>query len=575
MQASTTAYTRRKTVYDLSCWLPLLVGISASIVAFNAQYEGFFNPYIINGDVPQHIYWMQQFRDSELFKNDLLTEFAKSIQPWGAVFVYRLFASVIEPLFLCKILPVVLCAISSVYLFKLLRHLAGPLAGLIGAALFLVMPVFQGVLAGGTPRAYSYPLIISFLYFLSRRDYFKTAVVLVLQPLFYPSVFFICGLTFFLTLLGDRSAVVLQLQLIKVRWFIVSVVIGISILGAKYILASNSDLGGIVTKQQVENWPELGVNGRYAIIPTSPIHSALMQQTRATLMSFITESPLYFASRLVRPDSVHPGQIKDLLALICPFVFAALTLFVLLESRKGQFRISAELIYLFIASLVMYVAADWLFLRLWLPARYIQYSIPLIIVMILSIAMMTLIDKLRPVSVRNICACALLIVLGLHFDLNKNVGMDDQSANQELFKYMETLPKDALIAAHPATADYIPTFSRRKVFLNYELSQPYVDKYWFAIRARTFEFFDAYYSSDGSEILRFCAKHNIDYLVVDRRHFSPTYLKAKKVYFEPFNSYIKELMAKQARYAILDLPGKHTELPGGLIFVIDVRRLRV
>ena len=75
-------------------WLVPLVALIALAIGTICQYDGLVNPYVINGDVPQHVYWMQQFRDSELFRNDLLTDFARSIQPWGAIAVYRLLSFV-------------------------------------------------------------------------------------------------------------------------------------------------------------------------------------------------------------------------------------------------------------------------------------------------------------------------------------------------------------------------------------------------------------------------------------------------------------------------------------------------
>lgn len=556
-----------------SAWAATGIALLALIIGFYCQWQALGQRFVINGDVPQHIYWMQQFNDPELYQNDLLTHFAKSLQPWGAVVIYRVLAPIIDPLLLSKVLPIFLSAASAVYLFKLLALIAGGFAGMVGASLFLVMPVFAGVMAGGTPRAYSFLVLASFLYYLIKHDYRKLVVVIVLQPLLYPSMFFLCGVTFFLTFLRPSSRDLSPKMVEKLTCFVLSMILGVGILGTKYLLLEDASLGKMVTSTQVETWPELSIDGRYSIIPTGSLAQALVTQTRGIFMSFISVSPIYIAARELKPASLAHGRINTLIWIAIPGLLLIVLLFTFWGKSKSGFVLPTELMLLLLASLIMFELAELLFLRLWLPSRYVQYSLPLLCVAVVSLAIGRLIARIRATGVRLAIQTAVIAVLLLHFNINQGVALDNQSDKHELFNSLAAVSKDALIAAHPMLADYIPTFSKRKVFLNHEMSQPFKDRYWFVLRARTFEFFDAYYAEDISKVAQFCRKHKIDYLVVDRRHFTAEFLSAKRLYFEPFNSYLKNLTRQRSRYALSTYSGERKEVLGGNVYIIDVRAL--
>ena len=554
-------------------WLAPLVALIASTIGTISQYPALVNDYIINGDVPQHVYWMQQFRDSELFKNDLLTDFAKSIQPWGAIAVYRLLSFISDPLWVSKVLPIVLLVVSSVYVFRLVKYLAGNVTGFIASLLFMIMPVFPGVMAGGTPRAYVYPLLISFLFYLIRKDFFKTSVILLLQPLFYPSIFFVCGLAYFLAFVEMRPFRLVKQHAGRILYFTAAVSLGVALLAGKYLLDQNPNLGTMVTKDQAASWPELSVEGRYAVFPTAPLHEAVIQQTRATFMPLIAYSPIYLALREFKPASLSPGTLKSFIWWSIPFIVLVGVAFLVVEIKRGQVVFPRELLYLLVASAIMYELADLVFLKLWLPSRYIQYSLAVVTLVFVSLAIGRILAKVTRPGMKALASGVVIGILLLHFNINQNAGMDNQSDKKEFFEYLGTLPKNSLIAAYPTLADYIPTFSKRKVFLNQELSQPSHDTYWLSIRARTYEFFDAYYAGDLAKVAKFCDKNHIDYLIVDKRHFSREFLEQRRLYFEPFNSYIKKITRDKSEYALLQNLPKLITFQDGNILVIRVSTL--
>ena len=125
-----------------------------------------------------------------------------------------------------------------------------------------------------------------------------------------------------------------------------------------------------------------------------------------------------------------------------------------------------------------------------------------------------------------------------------------------------------MIAAHPYLADGIPTFAQRKVFIKYKLSHPFFDKYWEIIKKRTLSFFDAYYSEDHLSIFRFCQENGIDYLAVDSRHFTKEYLIEEKIYFEPFNTYVKNITKNKSDFVLANIPDEDKVFVKENIFVV-------
>lgn len=170
--------------------IEFLIIFLAFVVGIYSQFPTFFNNYIISDDVRQHIYWMQQFQDNGLFRNDLLTDYAKNYQPWGFVALYYIFSFIVDPMIVSKVIPIILLMVSSLYLFKLVKHITNDYAGFVAASIFMVTPIYLDRMIGGLPRAFAYPLLIIFLYYLVRKEYLKSSFVLILQCLFYPIVFF-------------------------------------------------------------------------------------------------------------------------------------------------------------------------------------------------------------------------------------------------------------------------------------------------------------------------------------------------------------------------------------------------
>jgi hypothetical protein len=108
------------------------------------------------------------------------------------------------------------------------------------------------------------------------------------------------------------------------------------------------------------------------------------------------------------------------------------------------------------------------------------------------------------------------------------------------------------------------------------------------------ELFAAYYAADPEQVLAFCRKHHISFLVVDDRHFTPAFLAggwflfpyeqaqrpgtprglAERNYcpfFAPFDAQIRELVQGRTQFALLTSPLFHPVQLDEHLRLLDMR----
>jgi hypothetical protein len=206
--------------------------------------------------------------------------------------------------------------------------------------------------------------------------------------------------------------------------------------------------------------------------------------------------------------------------------------------------------YLLPASFALYFLSYTLLMTLFLPRRYVEFSLTIFYSMAIGISIAVILEYLGLKRKSVLALVGILAILGAA--RNWQVGIYDYSRYEPLYKFLETVPKKSLIAGHPELMDNIPTFARRKAFVTYELSHTWSDKYWEIIKGRTFDLFRAYYSDDPEEIRNLGRRHGIDYLIVEDADFSSKLGKKDRIYFEPFNTFIHGLVGSRSHFAALD-----------------------
>ena len=544
--------------------IEFVIIILAIGIGVMSQLPSFLNRYIINDDVRQHVYWMQQFRDSGLFKNDLLTVYAKNYQPWGFIALYYVFSFMIDPMIISKIIPIVLFVVSSLYLFKLVREMTNNYTGFLAASIFMAAPIYLHRMVGGPPRAFGYPLLIIFLYYLIKKEYLKSSLVLILQCLFYPIVFLLSMLTYLFTFIKmQHKKIFFDKPVTKRKYFIIAIIICSFILCGKYVISYNPPIGKVVTKEQMVGNPEYYSKGRFGLLPTPPVLQSIKQYLKKGMVfSQIFDKP----AKMV---AINLGGLNS------KIIFLIMLLFLAIEIVRKKLLLPIEMILLFLSAILMHIISVFFLFRLAFPSRYLQYPLPLISLIICTIAIGQLVIKIKSARIKRTFQILILILVFLNIDHQYSVSLINMSDKKDLYNYLNSLPKETMIVAHPRLADGIPTFAQRKVFIKYELSHPIFDNYWKTIKKRTVDFFDAYYSENSLFIYAFCKQNGIDYFVVDKKHFTEKYLKHGRIYFEPFNTYVKNITEKRKNFALDNIPEEDKLFVTNDIFVIKKDVLNV
>lgn len=500
----------------------------AAAIFICAHLAAFTNPFVINDDVRQQIFWMQQWQDPELFQDDLLTDYARHYVPWGVKALYRLASVFIGPLLFSKILTGTLFVLLSLCLYLIGTELLDRRLAWITVAVFWLMPFFLDRISGGLARSFAFPLLAWFWLAWLRREPWGMGGALLAQSLFIPYLAPLAAgaalLAWGRNRLSRSSPPPFPAHL--GHFACLALALGLVALFNYHLTAGG--FGPLVSKADMANRPEFTAQGRFPLVPVASVFWELVQPWEF-IAPFREWGPLAGA-------------------LVC----GALVILVLFGWRRlawqELFPRLQPVMYLGLASLACYAAARLFLLKLFVPDRYVIYTLNLFYCLALALGFYGLSRDWR--LTRGAALGLLAVVAGLSCWRLHGVGLYDYSEFQPLAAVLSQTPKEALIAGHPELADNIPAFARRRAFVTLELAHPWSTGYWQKIRPRLEEFFAAYYAADPQAIRAFCRKHRISHLVVDPRHFTPEFL-AGKPFFAPFDAYIRGLAQPGRPFAAL------------------------
>jgi hypothetical protein len=553
-------------------WSEITVALISGAVFVLTHYQALGNPFIINDDVRQQLYWMQQWQDPALFRGDFLTGYARAYVPWGVKGLYWLASWWVSPLYFSKLLAGFLFVFLAICLFKIGARLTDRRLGWAMVVCFWLMPFFLDNLSGGLSRSFAAPLLALFwLGWLARRPWVVGAALL-LQALFIPYIFMVAALAallaWTLARLGRDSPPPFPAQTVHF------ILLG---LGAMLVVGLNLQFsadgyGPLVSATEMVNRPEFYAHGRYQILPEASL-----------LWEFI--SPWEF----ILPFRAW-GPVAGGLAGAGLLVLVAAGLRRLDWPAWRQPLTSAW--YLGLASLALYFLARLFLLKLFVPDRYLMYTLNLFYCLVLALGVGTALRVSR--WPRYLAILALVAAASLGAWRLQGVGLKDYSAYRAVYAALAETPKDALIAGHPNLMDTIPTFAQRRAFATYELAHPWSRGLWAKLQPRLADLFRAYYAADPQEVVAFCRKYGIAFLIVDDRHYTPAFLKggfflfpgekphlpgvarglAERIYcpfFAPFDEQIRHLTAGREKFALLSDPSFRSLAMDQHVRLIDMR----
>jgi hypothetical protein len=489
-------------------------------------YYSFSQPYIVQDDARQHIVWLQQFIDPDLFSNDLISDYFHSVAPIGYKSFYWLGAKLgISPMFLTKVIPVFLAIITTIYLFRFfLQILPIPFGAFLATLILNINIWLKDDLVSGTPRAFLYPIFAAFLYYLVKRSLIPCLVTIALQGLFFPQLVFVE--VFLLTIrLFDWQDYKIKLTQDRINYYFWGLGLVVSFLILLPFALHVSEFGSAITAEQMKLMPEYHLKGRIEYFDFNP---------------FIL--PFKSSSGLGAP--IFPPLIW--LSLGLPFVLNQS--YFLAHSLTKEIKIIWQVL---IASLMMFVCASLIPLRLYFPGRYTYHSLRFIMAISAAIVILALLDyvyakfsqKLTPKKINSLLVwgITLLFLPGFIPSLFLSFQEWKIGKNPEIYHFFASKPKDILIASLIPDTSNFPAFSKRSVLFSPEFALPIHPIYYNQIQQKAVDLIRSQYSSDLTDTQKLIKKYGIDYIMLEPTSFAPDYLLRQKWLI---NSSFKDIVLK-------------------------------
>jgi hypothetical protein len=451
-------------------------------------------------DLRQHVWWTQRFADPGLFPGDPLAAFmSRSLfDAYGWQAVYQLLVPLLDAQTVAELLPFALTVVVVALGFSIGRRITGGLLGGVIAGTFLVLSGSLRYLEGGLPRSFALPVILFGTWALLGRRHALFGAAILTGTLFYPPA---------AINLGSLGVVAFGFRIWKERrlpqaWpaAIVLALAGLGVLLFAYARPLPPEVGPRITAEEARAMPEYWPGGRSKFFEKDPLK-------------------FYFTGRNSGLE-IRPAPLAGCLVAIAVAAF--------LMGNVLPFEAWA----LAAVALLDFVLAHALIFTLHYPSRYVRYALPVFAMMWIAAVLPRVVPRLgsrvRPLlralgnpAVLATAAALLILVLSGRAAIKISRELDNvpPPGREDALAFLETLPKDTLIAAHPRDADQIPFRSRRSVLASVETSLPYYAEYYRRAEERTMSELQACYASDFADVERLHSKYGADVFLVNRRRY--------------------------------------------------------
>ncbi|MBF0482687.1 MAG: hypothetical protein HQK81_09825 [Desulfovibrionaceae bacterium] len=527
-------------------WLAALLSLA---VFFAAHAKGFFNPFASNDDVRQQVFWMQKWSEPGLYPDDPFSDYAELYVPYGVKAVYRLAAPLIDPVAFSKALTGILYVFLGGCLWAVGFTLGGRGLGWTAACVYWLTPSFLHNMSGGLSRSFASPLLALFMLCWLRRNARGMGLTLALEALFIPYICILStGACLLAALAGRRRADCappFPARPAHLLW--TGLVAGVVWLMGRQFDAAG--YGPLVSAADMAGRPEFGPLGRFELYPQPGLFFDALYYPFERIGLFL-----------------DAGLATGVVSLVA--IAGLAWIFGRRADWRGLGERGAPFFFLLAASAGLYALARVFILKLFVPDRYLSYTLYMVYCLLLAVCFHA--GLARALAAPKKAAAVVLLAAALSFPRLRGLELYDYSGDAPLYRAAWETPKDALFAGEPHLMDNLLTFGKRKVFVSYKLAHPWSKGWWEFVRPRLVSLFRAYYASDPRAVRDFCRENRIDFLVVDPAGFTPEFLRARP-FFAPFDALIRELTQGRSEFALLD----EREFPytgvGGGLRLIDMR----
>ena len=491
------------------------------IVIIITMYKPITNHHYIDGDI-RYLTFINNFPDS--VNNNLIAKY--SFGNWVTTTIYLshfyiFIDSITNFILISKLVGIFAFILSIIYIYKLGIFIKNKKFGLILTFLFALNPWILRPFSSGLSKAFGFPLLIIFMYYLIKKSSIKLSLALILSALLYPPVFLINVLIFGLSLLNFKLNKLINN--IKQNLFVIFFII----LSFSFIIIPlqfyNFGLNERYSFEELVLFPELyeGGSSNDNIFKKPIPFTTNLKSTIGTIIEI-------FNPGISRPIYASPLFILFLLSLILTITY-----------REKILKLPKEIYLIPIASIILQVLAFILLFRLHLPSRYVRFSLPIFLIIILAHGIYFLsLDKRYKIILK------LLFLFLITFYLSQLITTpewDPALCNDiKLYDFIERLPTNVIIAGYPDDMGCIGLFGKKDPFVLGIIDEPFHKDFYEIIKKRNIDFFTAYFSDSKQSVLEFCKSNNVSHIIVNNNHFTPKFLSQDKIYGDPYDVTIKK-----------------------------------
>lgn len=586
-----------------------LVVLLSAVATLYLEWSIIFDRGVYQIDALIHEYWMRRFQDGALFQDPLTKVLVHSgYVPVGVQGLYYSFSWLVDPIRLGAVGAVVVAPVSAWLIFRIVReHTEWRPAAWLGVALFLLpwnVQQFNGMHA----RAFGEPIVLLTLYLLLRRRPGWAALMPPIGMLLYPPaaaislVMVIVGAV--RSLVGDRSAPARR----------VAVAVGSAAATAFAALApalANVQHSDLISESVARRYAEFSDRGQMHFFSPSTI-----EMLRGPYSGFDLDTSGsvllagFIAVLLVRGNVRRVRTEVWVLAAACLGMFAAsyVVLFRLyLPSRYVHPMIGVFCIVIavcwrptwdsiargvgqrpsLVAACVVPLTIVWLGtctipLGPQLTAHRLAttmrgdkwlYLAWVLVACVIAVSVLLLTGRYAEgaaVTFSAVLAGTLLVGGVAVAGGGEAPGIVCRDA--PLYRYLETLPKDTIVAGDPVAIDCVPIAAERPVLMSKKLYQVYDRNVFHFARPRMLAEIRAYYGSSRRAIVRLRTVYGADVLLINRELLSSGghYRYGEMA---PFNQLMRRLRRTVHKPATLRMPSRCMTWSHGTQAVYSLRCL--
>lgn len=394
--------------------------------------------------------------------------------------------------------------------------------GTLGLA--AALPLYLNQIAGASPHAFAFPLLIWGVVALLHGSTRGLALVTVLSGLLYVGMAPVLGLFLaWQVLVMGRFWRLANAERVK-SLLLLAAIGGLSLWLIVNAMGATQDLGApLEPMQQVDLYPENGPEGAYFFGVFNPV--------------------LYVVGKALRQFRTSEVMLAFAVLLLC--TFSALYGLLTLPKDGGARKAMAGVVLCSLAAgLAVY------FVKSYHTYRFILYPIFVFVPLLTVVGLQQLCRSLPLVApFANAAAIVLLAPLLLAFDSfePEKLGYRThfEAEDQALIDFAAAQPPETLFAVWPGgedvELDFIPYLARRPIFVMVRAHFPSYDRHTLTMRERMNALIDAYLATEAAPLRRLNCRWGVDYLIVDSAHFAEG--GERPEYFAPFNARIEQLWA--------------------------------